>query len=81
MIRNIFAFELYDMNHGFDMKVVLKTTVERILQADIALIICTDFRSLYECFVKLRTTYEERLMIDVINFRQSYEKREITKVR
>ena len=81
MIRSILASKLYDMNHGFDMKTVLKTTVKRILQTDIALMICIDFRSLYKCSVKLRTIYEKRLMIDVMSFRQSYKKREIIEIR
>ena len=43
--------------------------------------ICTDFKFLYEYFVKLKIIYEKRLMIDVMNFRQSYEKREIIEIR
>lgn len=69
------------MGHGFDMRAVLKATIKRMLQSDIALVICTDSRSLYECLVKLGTTYEKRLMIDVMSLRQSYERREITEVR
>ena len=81
MIRNVLTFELYDINHEFDMKAMLKTTIKKILQFDISLIICIDFKFLYECFVKLKIIYEKRLMIDVMNFRQSYEKREIIEIR
>ena len=81
MIRNVLTSELYDMNHEFDIKAVLKTTVKRMLQFNISLIICIDFRFLYECFVKLKIIYEKRLMIDVINLRQSYERREIIEIR
>ena len=81
MTRNVLTFELYDMNHEFDMKTMLKTTVKKILQFDILLMICTDFKFLYKCFVKLKIIYEKRLMIDVMNFRQSYEKREIIEIR
>ncbi|KAM4057650.1 Dimer-Tnp-hAT domain containing protein [Hirsutella rhossiliensis] len=45
------------------------------------LIVCTDSYSLYECLVKLGTTKEKRLMIDIMALRQSYEKREITDIR
>ncbi|KAM4062035.1 cwf18 domain containing protein [Hirsutella rhossiliensis] len=38
-------------------------------------------RTLYECLVKLGTTKEKRLMIDIMALRQSYEKREITDIR
>ena len=47
----------------------------------IPLIICTDSYSLYECLVKLATTNEKRLMIDIMALRQSYERREITEIR
>jgi len=36
---------------------------------------------LYKCLVKLRTTKEKRLMIDIIAIRQSYERRELIKIR
>ena len=55
-----------------------------VRQLDIPLpltIIYTDSYSLYECLVKLRTTKEKRLMIDIIALRQSYERRELTEVR
>ena len=81
MIQSVLTFELYDMNHEFDMKTMLKATVERMLQFDISLIICTDFKFLYECFVKLKIIYEKRLMIDVMSFRQSYEKRKIIEIQ
>ena len=69
------------MAHGFDLEVVLKATLSRILQFDILMLICTDSKSLYECLVKLGTTHEKRLMIDIMSLRQSYERREITEVR
>ena len=75
------TFELYDMNYKFDIKTMLKTTVKKMLQFDILLMICIDFKSLYECFVKLKIIYEKRLMINVMNFRQSYEKRKIIEIR
>jgi hypothetical protein len=48
---------------------------------DIPIVVCTDSYSLYECLVKLGTTKEKRLMIDIMALRQSYERREITEVR
>ena len=81
MIRNVLTFKLYDINHKFDMKAMLKTTVKKILQFDILLMICIDFRFLYECFVKLKIIYEKQLIIDVMNFRQLYEKRKIIEIQ
>ena len=47
----------------------------------IPIIVCTDSYSLYECLVKLGTTTEKRLMIDIMSLRQSYEYREIAEIR
>ena len=74
------------MAHGFDMGVSVKSTIDRILGTDInlfqlPLVICTDSKSLYECLVKLGTTQEKRLIIDVICLRQAYEWREIAEVK
>ena len=44
-------------------------------------VVCTDSFSLYECMVKLGTTKEKRLMIDIMAIRQSYERREISEIR
>ena len=41
---------------------------------------CINSKSLYECLVKLGTTQEKRLMIDILCLRQSYERREITEI-
>ena len=46
----------------------------------IPLFMCIDSRSLYECLVKLGTTQEKRLMIDILCLRQSYERREIAEI-
>ena len=45
------------------------------------MVVCTDSFSLYECLVKLGTTNEKGLMIDIMALRQSYERREIAEVR
>ncbi|KAI0999082.1 hypothetical protein K3495_g9114 [Podosphaera aphanis] len=48
---------------------------------DIPAIICTDSFSLYECLVRLGTTKEKLLMIDIMAIRESYERRELTEIR
>jgi hypothetical protein len=68
------------------MDLIIKTTLDKILRQlaipqPVPLILCTDSRSLYDCLVKLGTTNEKRLMIDIMSLRQSYEKREIAEVR
>jgi hypothetical protein len=47
----------------------------------IPIIVCTNSYSLYECLVKLGTTKEKRLMIDIMAIRQSYKRRELQEVR
>ena len=79
--KNVFVFELYIIAHDFDLNVVLKATLSRVLQSDVFMMICTDSKSLYEYFVKLGITHEKRLMIDVMSLRQLYKRREITEVR
>ncbi len=72
------------MAYGFDSACVLKDTLDKIFNKDekgIPLIICIDSFSLYECLVKLGTTREKRLMIDLMSIRQAYERREIAEVR
>src|SRR6266567_1453686 len=79
--RSVLASELYAMAHGFDIGAAIKATVELQLNINLPLILCTDSKSIYECLVKLGTTQEKRLMIDVMCLRQSYERREIAEVK
>jgi hypothetical protein len=79
--RSVLASELLALVHGFDMGTVIKATVSKILELDIPLVLCTDSRSLYHCLVKLGTTQEKRLMVDVMCMREAYERREITEVK
>ena len=81
IIRNVLIFKLYKMAYEFDFETMLKTTIKWILQFNVSLMICIDFKSLYKYLIKLRTTQEKQLMINVMSFRQSYEKREIIKIK
>jgi hypothetical protein len=78
--RSVIASELYAMAHGFDTTCALKDTLDKITQRQTPIVICIDSFSLYECLVKLGTTYEKRLMIDIMAIRQSYERREIAEI-
>lgn len=69
------------MAHGFDHGAVIKATIEKILQLKLPLVLCTDSKSLYECLVKLGSTQEKRLMVDLMCLRQSYERRMITEIK
>lgn len=78
--RSVLASELYAMTLGFDVGAVIKLTFQCILKREIPLVLCTDSHSLYECLVKLGSTSEKRLMIDIMCIRQSYERREIAQI-
>jgi hypothetical protein len=77
----VLAAELYAMTHDFDVDSVLKTTLTKMLDNPIPLILATDSKSLYDCLVRLNIIVEKRLMMNVMTLRQSYERREITEVR
>jgi len=79
--RSVLASELYGMAHGFDTGAAIKCTIEKMIKIEnLPLNLCTDSKSLYECLVKLGTTQEKRLMIDILCLRQAYERRLITEV-
>jgi hypothetical protein len=79
--RSVLASELYAMAHSFDIGASIKDTLEQILQINLPLVLCTDSKSLYDCLVRLGTTQEKRLMIDIMCLRQAYERREIAEVK
>ncbi|KAI1008166.1 hypothetical protein K3495_g77 [Podosphaera aphanis] len=78
--RSVIASELYAMCQGFDTACVLKDTVDKIIDEEVPIIVCIDSFSLFECLVKLGTTREKRLMIDLKALRQAYERREIAEI-
>ena len=75
------ASELYAMAHGFNISASLKTTIDKALNINLPLVLYTDSKSLYDCLIKLGTTQEKRLMINIICLRQAYERREIAEVK
>jgi hypothetical protein len=67
------------------MVILISTTLELITCQlrlnQIPVVVCTDLFSLYECMVRLGTTKEKRLMINIIAIRESYKRREISEIR
>ena len=87
--RSILAAELFAVMLGFDASAVIRSTLELFGNkkgegpmgtGKIPLILATDPKSLYECLIKLGTTTEKRLMVDVMLLRQAYERRLVTEV-
>ena len=54
------------MAYGFDIGALVKSTIDKMLGIDLLLVLCTDSKLLYKCLVKLGTTQEKRLIIDII---------------
>ncbi|KAM4062026.1 cwf18 domain containing protein [Hirsutella rhossiliensis] len=74
---NVLASEIYGMANGFDIGISLAMTMKIITERlNLPPILSSSVRIL-----KLGTTKEKRLMIDIMALRQSYEKREITDIR
>jgi hypothetical protein len=75
--RSVPASEIYGMVGGVDMAIAINTTIKMITKQlgfpQTPIVVCTDLYSLYECLVKLGTTQEKRLMIDIMALRQSYK--------
>jgi hypothetical protein len=69
---------------GVDMAISIGTTLTMITDwlnlPLIPLIVCIDLYSLYDCLVRLSTTQEKRLMINIMALRQSYERRELFEI-
>ena len=79
--RNVLTAELFAMTQKFDIASILKSSIEKMLQISLSMIICTDFKSLYDCLVRLGSTIEKRLMIDIMCLRESYERKKITEIQ
>jgi hypothetical protein len=77
----VLALELYGIAHGYDIGATIKSMVDKVLQTNLLLVLCTDSKSLYDCLVRLGTTAEKRLMVDVMCLRQAYKRRQIIEVK
>jgi len=79
------SFDEDSLVNGFDLSHVLEetlhTVMNRLALPPIPLVVCTNSYSLYDCLVKLGTTTEKRLIINLMALRQSYERREISEIR
>jgi hypothetical protein len=65
----------------YAISLTLKLITTQLELPDIVIIVCTDLYSLYECLVKLGTTKEKRLIIDIIVLQQSYKRKELFEIR
>jgi hypothetical protein len=78
------VLEIYGMASGFNSAAVVSTTLylitDQLELPRVSLVVYTDLYSLYECLVKLGTTKEKRLIVDILALCQLYERREISEI-
>ncbi|KAF1936038.1 hypothetical protein EJ02DRAFT_482645 [Clathrospora elynae] len=83
--QSVLASETYGMVSGVNIAIAILTTLKMITEClglpSIPLIVCMDSYSLYECLVKLGTTNENQLMIDIMALCQSYKRCKITEIQ
>ena len=69
------------MAYSFNISAAIKAIVELQFNISLLLILYTDFKSIYKCLIKLGTTQEKKLIINIICLHQLYKRREIAKVK
>ena len=73
------------MAHGVDIAIAIGSTlnviIDRLSLPYVLIVVCTDSLSLYKCLVKLSTTKEKRLIINIIALRKAYERGELKDIR
>jgi hypothetical protein len=70
-----------EVNIRIILAITLKIIIIRFNQPEIPLVIHINLYFLYECLIKLGTTQEKRLIIDILALRQLYERKKIAKIR
>ena len=69
------------MAHGFNIAAAIKLIINKMLSIMILLILYTNLKSLFNYLVRLSTTQEKCLMINIIYLHQAYKRREIVKIK
>jgi len=62
----VLAFKLYTIAYGFDISAFIKFIIDKVLRIELPLMLYINSKSLYNFLVKLGTTQEKRLMIDIM---------------
>ena len=57
------------MTYSFDIRALMKSIIDKVLKIDLLLVLCINSKLLYKCLVKLGTTQEKRLIIDIMCLR------------
>jgi hypothetical protein len=83
--KSVLASKVYAMAESVNIAVAIGIMIDRIvakLGAPLVfIVVCTNSLFLYECFVKLGTIKEKKLIINIIAIRQIYKRQEVRDIR
>jgi hypothetical protein len=54
------------MAYGFNIGALVKSIINKVLEIELLLVVYTDLKLLYKCLIKLGTTREKHLIINII---------------
>jgi hypothetical protein len=82
--RSSLVSEIYRIINNLDLVYITAVTLKIIIDQrnlpEILIIFYIDSKSLYECIIKLGTTKEKYLIINIITIRQAYKKRKLFEI-
>ncbi|PMD58323.1 uncharacterized protein K444DRAFT_726397, partial [Hyaloscypha bicolor E] len=64
--RSILALKLYSIAYGFNIGILVKSIINKILEIELLLVVYMNSKLLYKCLIKLGTTREKHLIINII---------------
>ena len=67
--RSVLVLELYTIAYRFNIGASIKSTLNKALNINLLLVLCTNSKSLYNYLVKLGTTTKKKLIINVMCLR------------
>ena len=62
------------------IRTTLKMVINQLKLSIIPIIVCTNLYSLYKCLIKLGTTKEKCLIINIMALQQSYKQQKLFKI-
>lgn len=78
--RSVLVADLFSLVHAFNFLSTLRMKLIGMFGRDIAMVLYTDSKSLYDGIVAINSTKEKLLLIDITDLREAYELREIADV-
>jgi hypothetical protein len=83
--RSVLASKIYAIAYSVNIAIAIRSTLNVIIDClsllYVLITVCTDLLSLYKCLVKLSTTKEKRLIIDIIALQEAYERGKLKDIR